>query len=59
LNGTTVRQFLGTVNTLLSGGSAPYSVSDLDPISAQINAAFSGGTPSAFAQQYLVNGACP
>jgi len=59
LNGTTVRQFLGTVNTALSGGSTPYSVSDLDLTTGDINAAFSSGYPSAFAQQHLFNGACP
>jgi len=59
LNGMTVRQFLGTVNTLLGGGSATYSISDLDPITSAINGSFVGGTPSTFAQTNLVNGACP
>jgi hypothetical protein len=59
LNGLSVRQFLGTVNTLLGGGSAAYSIAQLDPVTAELNAAFFAGTPDTFAQQQLVNGACP
>jgi hypothetical protein len=59
LNGTTVRQFLATVSTLLSGGSAPISIADLVPIIGPLNAAFSLGDPLPFAQDHLVNGSCP
>lgn len=47
------------VNTLLGGVSGTYSISDLDPITLDVNDAFSGGTVSSFAQAHLVNGACP
>jgi hypothetical protein len=59
LNGMTVRQFLATVNTLLGGGTATYSIAQLDPVAGAINAAFLDGTASVFAQSQLVNGACP
>jgi hypothetical protein len=58
LNGTTVRQFLGIVNTLLGGGSSPFSIADLEPVTAQLNGSFDGGVPTAFARDHLVNGAC-
>jgi hypothetical protein len=59
LNGTTVRSFLGTVNTLLGGGSGTYSIAQLDPITIDLNNAFSAGMVSSFAQAHLVNGTCP
>lgn len=58
LNGTTVRGFLGVANMALGGGSAGYSISDLNVVAAQLDAAFSGGTVSTFAQTSLVNGSC-
>ena len=58
LNGTTVRQFLGIVNTLLGGGSSTFTIADLDPVTKELNASFAGGVPSAFAQAHLVNGPC-
>jgi hypothetical protein len=58
LNGLSVRQFLGTVNTLLGGGSAAYSIAQFDPVITEVNVSFYAGTPSTFAQQHLVNGAC-
>jgi hypothetical protein len=58
LNGMTVRQFLGAVNSLLGGGSAIYSISLLDPITQQLNFSFGSGYVSAFAQDHLVNGVC-
>ena len=58
LNGMSVRQFSTMVNTLLGGGSATYSISQLSPITDAINGAFAGGV-STFAQQHLVNGPCP
>jgi hypothetical protein len=59
LNGLAVRQFSAVVNTLLGGGSAAYSASELDPVAQSLNGAFFGGFPQAFAQQHLVNGTCP
>lgn len=53
-NGLTVRQFLGDVNTLLSGGSAVFSIADLGTALGDINASFFGGNPTAFAQAHLV-----
>jgi hypothetical protein len=61
LNGLTVRQFLGDVNTLLSGGSSIVSISDLSfasptfptPLLFGLTASFSSGTPSQFAQDHL------
>ena len=58
LNGTTVRQFLAIVDTLLGGGSSPFTIADLDPVTTQLNGSFDGGVPSPFAQDHLVNGAC-
>lgn len=59
LNGTTVRQFLATANTLLGGGSANNSINDLAPVLAALNGAFDGGTVSTFAQDHLFAGSCP
>src|SRR6185312_10585907 len=54
LDGLTVRQFLGDVNTALGGGSAIYAISDLDQITIDLNNAFSAGTVSSFADDHLV-----
>lgn len=59
LNGTTVRSFLATANTLLGGGSATYSINDLSPIASALNGAFDAGTVSTFAQDHLFAGSCP
>lgn len=53
-NGLTVRQFLGDVNTLLGGRSSAFTIADLGTTVGDLNAAFSAGTPSAFAQAHLV-----
>jgi hypothetical protein len=53
-NGLTVRQFLGDVNTLLGGGSSVFSIADLGGTVGGINASFSNGIPTAFAQDHLV-----
>jgi hypothetical protein len=58
LNGVTVRTFAGEVNTLLGGGTASYSVTDLEPITAELSASFGAGSVSSFAQDHIVNGAC-
>jgi hypothetical protein len=60
LDGLAVRQFLGDMNTLLSGGSSIVSIDDIggppdfDPILSSLNASFSSGAPSQFAQDHLV-----
>jgi hypothetical protein len=61
LNGLTVRQFLGDMNTLLSGGSSIISISELQPYPLggafdvnDLNSSFSNGIPSQFAQDHLV-----
>jgi len=54
LDGLTVRQFLGDMNTLLGGGSSIVSIDDLGTIVNDLNSSFSYGTPSQFAQDHLV-----
>jgi hypothetical protein len=58
INGISVRDFLGIVNTALGGGTTTDGITDLDTITAQLNFSFFGGTPSDWAQQHLENGAC-
>ena len=53
-NGLTVRQFLGDVNILLSDGSTIFTIADLGTSLSDLNASFSNGTASAFAQAHLV-----
>jgi len=59
LNGLAVRQVLPIVNTLLAGGSAGFTIAELAPVTAQLNTSFVSGFVSSFAQDHLVNGACP
>jgi hypothetical protein len=59
LDGQTVRQFIGLVNNLLGGGTGTDSIASLDPVTANLNDSFNGGAASTFAQDHLVNGACP
>ncbi len=60
LNGLTVRQFLGDVNTLLSGGSSIVSISDLGSLVSDLNVSFfNGQTASQFAQDHLVAPSAP
>jgi hypothetical protein len=59
LNGISVNDFLAMLNSALGGGPAPYAITVLHLIAEQVNAAFSGGSPSVFAQEHLFNGACP
>jgi hypothetical protein len=53
-NGLTVRQFLGDVNILLGGGSTAFTIGDLGSLVGDVNASFSAGNPSPFAQAHLV-----
>jgi len=55
----TVRQFLAIVNTPLGGGSATYSIAQLNPVTDDLNRSFDDGAVSAFARDHLVNGGCP
>jgi hypothetical protein len=73
LNGMSVRQFEGTTETLLGGGTYSYAIADLYPIAFELNVSFvpvyqvnsAGalatpiGVPSTWAQDHLVNGTCP
>ncbi|HEX5387613.1 MAG TPA: hypothetical protein VFW66_12980 [Gemmatimonadales bacterium] len=59
LNGLKVRDFLDVVQTLLGGGTATYSIVQLDPIAQNLNVSFQDGFKSQFAADHLVNGACP
>jgi len=54
LNGLTVDQFLGLTNTLLGGGSEPYTIAQLDPVAIDLSISFLGGDPSDFAQESLL-----
>jgi len=55
LDGQTVSQVLAAMNTALGGGALPsgYSFTDLNDLTADLNAAFDGGTPSAWALTHL------
>lgn len=59
LDGMTVRDISALANTLLGGGSTTYSIDNIATVTAQINHAFTGGTPDTFAQDYLVTPTSP
>jgi hypothetical protein len=59
VNNMTVSQFLAIANHLLGGGSASLSIAQATSMAAIINSAFLDGSPSVFAQDNLVAGACP
>ena len=54
LNGLTVRQFLGDMNILLSGGTSVITIADLGSLVGEVNGSFFEGTPEQFAQDHLV-----
>jgi hypothetical protein len=54
LDGLTVRQFLGDMNTLLSGGSSIISINDIGDTLSLLNSSFGAGVPEQFAQDHLV-----
>jgi hypothetical protein len=54
VNGLTVRQFLGDVNTLLGGGTSIVTIDDLGTVVGNLNGSFFDGVPSQFAQDHLV-----
>jgi hypothetical protein len=53
LNGITIRQFLGQVETLLGGGSASYPIAVMKPIADDLSGAFGFGVVSPFANDHL------
>jgi hypothetical protein len=60
LNGMTVREILAIGNTLLGGGTASFTITELALVADSLNSSFNGGTVSTFAQDSLVNSAsCP
>jgi hypothetical protein len=54
LNGLSVRQILALDNTVLGGGIGCTDFVDLDDVTEALNFSFEGGTPSSFAQDFLV-----
>lgn len=59
LNGLTVRDFLALANSALGGGVTTLTITEFHLITEELNASFGGGGVSQFAQDHLVNGACP
>jgi hypothetical protein len=53
LNEMPVRDFLGVINNALGGGLTPYTISDLDGVALQLNAAFFNGIPLDWAETHL------
>jgi hypothetical protein len=59
LDGKSVRQLLSIAEDLLGGTASPFQISDVDPVVSLVTGAFEDGSPTAFAQQHIVNGPCP
>lgn len=59
LNGTTIRDLRTVMNTAVGGGATAYSIPDLSALLMLVNGAFEGGFVTTFAQDHIVNGACP
>jgi hypothetical protein len=53
LNGMSVKNFLALNETALGGGATFISIADLDPVLAQVNASFTTGFVTNFAQAHL------
>jgi WD40 repeat protein len=58
LNNLTVRQALDALNLALSSGPTSDSIADLETLTRELEAAFYGGTVSAFANDHLLKGTC-
>lgn len=58
LEGLSVRQLLGLAEALLGGGTGAYSIAEVHPVAADLNAAFADGVVSPFALQHLGRGSC-
>jgi hypothetical protein len=54
LNGLSVSQFLGLVNTQLGGGGGPYSDDNMAFVTNALGLAFVNGQPTQFAQDHLL-----
>lgn len=59
LNGSTIAQLRDVVNTALGAGATPYAITDLSSLLTSVTEAFQNKDVSTFAQEHLVNGACP
>lgn len=59
LDGLTIRQLRGVMNTALGGGAPAYPIADLSALLMNVNGAFEGGFVTTFAQDHVVNGTCP
>jgi len=60
VNNTTVASFVATANALLGGDVvAGITIDEAQLVAAEVNAAFLGGVPSAFADQHLSPTPCP
>jgi uncharacterized repeat protein (TIGR01451 family) len=57
--GISVRAFLAVTQEMLGGGVTPFGIDALNGLAQDLNAAFVGGEPSAFAEEHLFDGACP
>ena len=53
LNGLTVREFSAEANILLGGGSGPYDINQLGPVTDDLTRSFEGGIASAWAEEHL------
>jgi hypothetical protein len=54
LNGLSVRQLVGLVNTQLGGGGGLYSFDDMANVMNELGPAFENGQPTQFAQDHLL-----
>ncbi|MEO6528816.1 MAG: hypothetical protein ABIP93_19520, partial [Gemmatimonadaceae bacterium] len=59
LSGLTVRELLAALNQALGGGPAAYAYEQLGNLVRDLSQSFQGGIPSQWAQDHLVDGACP
>ena len=59
LDGLSVRQILGVIDTTIGGGTSGFSVSTLAPLAVSLNGSFYAGAASSFAQDHLISGMCP
>jgi len=60
LNNRTVSGFLALANSVLGGNTGTgYTPAALRDVALNLNTAFAAGTVSSFAQDHLVNDACP
>ena len=53
LRGLTVREFSAEANILLGGGSGPYDINQLGPVTDDLTRSFEGGIASTWAEEHL------